>query len=50
MSLGAGDSDSCIITMLPPPMSLTTGNQDNQCVNASTHSGERGLRGVCTLS
>ena len=25
---GAGDSDSCIITMSPPPTSSTTKNQD----------------------
>ena len=31
---GAGDSDSCIITMSPPPTSSITQNQDKECVDA----------------
>ena len=50
MSFGAGDSDSCIITMSPPPTSSTTENQDKECGDASTRSDESGARGVCTLS
>ena len=49
MSLGLAIV-SCIITMSPPPTSSITGNKDNDCVNASTHSRERGIRGVCTLN
>ena len=44
MSSGAGDSDSCTITMSPPPTSSTTENQDKECGDASTHSGESGER------
>ena len=47
---GAGDNDSCIIMMSPPLMSSTTKNQECVCVDASTHSGKRGARGVCTFS
>ena len=44
---GTGDSNSCIIAM--SPTSSTTENQEKVCVVASTHSGERGTRGVCSL-
>ena len=44
----AGGSDSCIITMSPPPTSSTTANQNKEYVGASTHSGERHVQ--CTLS
>ena len=48
---GVGDNNSCIITMSPiPPMSSTTRNQENECVNASTHSGENGARGAYKFS
>ena len=45
---GAGDSDSCIITMSPPPTSSITKKTRQR--DESTHSGERGARDVCTLS
>ena len=41
---------SCIITMSPSPTSSTMENQDEECVDASTHSDERGARGVWTFS
>ena len=47
MSLGAGHSDSCIITMSSPPMSSTTKNQDKRM---RPHIAARCARGVCTLS
>ena len=46
---GAGDSDSCIITMSPPPTS-TTEDEDKEYVDASPSSGERGAMGVRTFS
>ena len=42
---GAGVSDSCIITIITIsdfPTSSITENQDKECVDASTNSGERG--------
>ena len=44
MSLGAGHSDSCIITMSPPPMSSTTKNHNKEM---HPRIAARGERGVC---
>ena len=44
MSLGAGHSDSCIITMSPPPMSSTTKNQDK---GTRRHIAAREAQGAC---
>ena len=41
---GAGDSDSCIITMSPQPTSSTTKNQDK---GMSPHIAAREAQGAC---
>ena len=43
---GASDSDSCVITMSPPPTSSITENQNKEYVGASTYIGERDARGM----
>ena len=50
VDVGAGDSDSGIITVVPLPPPTPTTEIQKECVDISTYSGQRGARGVCKFS